>query len=278
MTRPPRAKYPSDGKNYHEAQRPEYTHTIRLPEELLDMYVALKNSLGPRKSHADVVRFLFEAAEPTITAVLQFQEQRPVPENEDVRPSGEAMVDDPDGDVQDPDDDVVELGLLSSDDETLPTGMYAANSDDEQEVVLCPDSHAQIPEAGGATVVSRQCPLKYPELATHDLAYKLKSWIYTCCKNATRGDTTPQLVTKDIHNAADHWAGDHSVCRTLPSNSQMRYRKLGARKRTKISLQRESHKAVKDFIKKYRTVTRTNKDLVTRTTVWKYNITRKTFG
>ncbi|KAL3682541.1 hypothetical protein R1sor_000563 [Riccia sorocarpa] len=62
---------PSDGKNYHEVRRPGYAHTIRLPEELLETYAALKRALGSNKSHADVVRFLFEAADPAISAVLQ---------------------------------------------------------------------------------------------------------------------------------------------------------------------------------------------------------------
>ncbi|KAL3677058.1 hypothetical protein R1sor_027006 [Riccia sorocarpa] len=40
----------------------------------------------------------------------------------------------------------------------------------------------QLPEAGATTELQRS--LKYPELAQHDLAYKLKSWIYTCAKKA----------------------------------------------------------------------------------------------
>ncbi|KAL2621960.1 hypothetical protein R1flu_002165 [Riccia fluitans] len=44
--------------------------------------------------------------------------------------------------------------------------------------------HLKLPEAGANTEIQRQRPLKYPELAAHDLAYKLKSWIYTCAKNA----------------------------------------------------------------------------------------------
>ncbi|KAL3684111.1 hypothetical protein R1sor_002133 [Riccia sorocarpa] len=52
---------------------------------------------------------------------------------------------------------------------------------------------------------------------THDIAYKLKSWIYMCCKNAAlRGDTNPKILTADVHNAADHWASNHNTCRTLP--------------------------------------------------------------
>ncbi|KAL3691631.1 hypothetical protein R1sor_005282 [Riccia sorocarpa] len=65
--------------------------------------------------------------------------------------------------------------------------------------------HLNLPEAGGTTEIQRQRPLTYPELASNDIAYKLKSWIYTCAKNAAvRGDSTPQLLTLDIHNAADH--------------------------------------------------------------------------
>ncbi|KAL3694029.1 hypothetical protein R1sor_007680 [Riccia sorocarpa] len=71
MTRPPRPKYPSDCKNYHELRKPGLAHTIRLPEELLQTYDDLKRSLGPRTTHADVIRFLFEAADPAIQAALQ---------------------------------------------------------------------------------------------------------------------------------------------------------------------------------------------------------------
>ncbi|KAL3693884.1 hypothetical protein R1sor_007535 [Riccia sorocarpa] len=50
----------------------------------------------------------------------------------------------------------------------------------------------------------------------HDIAYKLKSWIYTCAKNATlRGDISPHVLTLDIHNSDDHWAGNHTTCRSL---------------------------------------------------------------
>ncbi|KAL2613045.1 hypothetical protein R1flu_024737 [Riccia fluitans] len=77
--------------------------------------------------------------------------------------------------------------------------------------------HLKLPKPGASTELQRQRPLKYPELAIHFLAYKLKSWIYTCSKNAAlRGDTTPQLLTMDIHNAVDHWAGTHNTCRNLP--------------------------------------------------------------
>ncbi|KAL3701138.1 hypothetical protein R1sor_019160 [Riccia sorocarpa] len=71
MTRLPRPKYPSDSRNFHKVPRPGYTHTIRLPEELLETYCSLKRALGLRSSHEDVLRFLFEAAKGAITAVLQ---------------------------------------------------------------------------------------------------------------------------------------------------------------------------------------------------------------
>ncbi|KAL2635954.1 hypothetical protein R1flu_007433 [Riccia fluitans] len=94
--------------------------------------------------------------------------------------------------------------------------------------------HLKLPEAGASTELQWQRPLRYPELATHDLAYKLKSWIYTCAKNAAlRGDTTPELLTMDIHNAADHWSERRGP--------------------TDVSAQRggETHKGVKEFLKKY---------------------------
>ncbi|KAL3675065.1 hypothetical protein R1sor_025013 [Riccia sorocarpa] len=79
--------------------------------------------------------------------------------------------------------------------------------------------HLNLQEAGATTEIQRQRPLKYPEVAANDIAYKLKSWIYTSAKNAAvRGDTMPQLLTLDIHNVTDHWAGDHSTYRTLPGN------------------------------------------------------------
>ncbi|KAL3700090.1 hypothetical protein R1sor_018112 [Riccia sorocarpa] len=53
MTHPPRPKYPSDAKNYHDMRWPGFAHTIRLPEELLQPYVNLKVTLGPRTTHAD---------------------------------------------------------------------------------------------------------------------------------------------------------------------------------------------------------------------------------
>ncbi|KAL2620778.1 hypothetical protein R1flu_000983 [Riccia fluitans] len=100
--------------------------------------------------------------------------------------------------------------------------------------------------------LQRQRPLRYPELATHDLAYKLKSWIYTCAKNAVlRGDTTPELLTMDIHNAADHWAGDHSTCWNLPGVRKCIVENWSGEEKRKYAPSGETHKAVKEFLKKY---------------------------
>ncbi|KAL2649727.1 hypothetical protein R1flu_017855 [Riccia fluitans] len=112
--------------------------------------------------------------------------------------------------------------------------------------------HLKLPEAGASTELQRQRPLRYPELATHDLAFKLKSWIYTCAKNAAlRGDTTPELLTMDIHNAADHWAGDHSTCRNLPGVRKCIVENWSGEHKRKYAPGGETHKAVKEFLKKY---------------------------
>ncbi|KAL2643390.1 hypothetical protein R1flu_010977 [Riccia fluitans] len=76
MTRPPHPKYPSDSKNYHEIKRPSCVQTIRPPEKLLDMYMTLRRCLGPKTSHAPVIRFLFEAADAAITVVIQAEDAR----------------------------------------------------------------------------------------------------------------------------------------------------------------------------------------------------------
>ncbi|KAL2623943.1 hypothetical protein R1flu_008188 [Riccia fluitans] len=112
--------------------------------------------------------------------------------------------------------------------------------------------HLKLPEAGANTEIQRQRPLKYPQLAAHDLTYKLKSWIYTCAKNAAvRGDTTPQLLTLDIHNAANHWAGDHFTCRILPGVRKCDTENWSAGQMCKYPKGDETHKAMADFLKKY---------------------------
>jgi hypothetical protein len=55
--------------------------------------------------------------------------------------------------------------------------------------------------------------MKYPEVNKNNLADKLKTHVYTACrKRAAEKDDLAELLCKDIHNAADHWAGDHLVC------------------------------------------------------------------
>ncbi|KAL3692464.1 hypothetical protein R1sor_006115 [Riccia sorocarpa] len=104
MTRPraPRPKYPSDFKNYHEARRPGLPHTVRFPEELLEKYGQLKIALGLRKSYADVIRFLIEAAEPAIASILQERAGRVVLDRMEEEPPADVdMMGDPDGDIED---------------------------------------------------------------------------------------------------------------------------------------------------------------------------------
>ncbi|KAL3675677.1 hypothetical protein R1sor_025625 [Riccia sorocarpa] len=101
MTRPPRPKYPSDAKDYHELRRPGCAHTVRLPEDLLPTYAQLKRSLGRNTSHADVIRFLFEAADPAIQAAIQRTNVQVVIDSQE-----ETVADFPPS--MDPNDDIVE--------------------------------------------------------------------------------------------------------------------------------------------------------------------------
>ncbi|KAL2650226.1 hypothetical protein R1flu_018354 [Riccia fluitans] len=66
-----------------------------------------------------------------------------------------------------------------------------------------------------------------------------------------RGDTTPELLTMDIHNAADHWAGDHSTCRNLPGVRKCIVENWSGEQNHKYAPSGETHKAVKEFLKKY---------------------------
>ncbi|KAL3684743.1 hypothetical protein R1sor_002765 [Riccia sorocarpa] len=111
------------------------------------------------------------------------------------------------------------------------------------------------PEAGASTELQRQRPFKYPELAQYDLAYKLKSWIYTCSKNmAARRDVTPETLTIDVQNAADHWAGNHTVCRTLPGTRKCVVENWDSGRESKYAEGGETHIAMRDFLKNYLTI------------------------
>jgi hypothetical protein len=74
-------------------------------------------------------------------------------------------------------------------------------------------------EQGAGSSSSSQSPLEYPELVQHNIAVKLKSWIYKCCRiTATSGHDDVTTLVKNIRNAADHWAGNHSICAEIDSS------------------------------------------------------------
>jgi hypothetical protein len=87
--------------------------------------------------------------------------------------------------------------------------------------------------------------LKFPELVQHDLAYKMKSWMYLCCKLSIKsGNENVKMLVLDIQNVVDHWAGLHNACATQDQNRKcvkenrsysQRYYELGG----------EIHKAIK---------------------------------
>ncbi|KAL3687506.1 hypothetical protein R1sor_013815 [Riccia sorocarpa] len=127
--------------------------------------------------------------------------------------------------------------------------------------------------------------LKYPELAAHDIAYKLKSWIYTCCRRAkTRGDSRPELMVFDICTAAQHWACDHSDFCILPGNRPCGQRQFGDGARFPHG--GATHLVVKAFLEEHVTAAKmsvrkrptTTRVLVCRTAVWKNDIKRIVFG
>ncbi|KAL2650929.1 hypothetical protein R1flu_019057 [Riccia fluitans] len=60
----------------------------------------------------------------------------------------------------------------------------------------------------------------------------------------------------DIHNAADHWAGDHTTCLHLPGVRKCVVEKWTGWKKAKYPKGGETHKAVKEFLKKYITETK----------------------
>ncbi|KAL3688172.1 hypothetical protein R1sor_014481 [Riccia sorocarpa] len=83
------------------------------------------------------------------------------------------------------------------------------------------------------------------------------------------GDTTPQLLTTDLQNAADHWAGDHTVCRTLPWTRKCVLENWEAGRESTYVQSGETHLAVKSFLKK--TITENKM----RTTMWKAEIAKR---
>ncbi|KAL3691361.1 hypothetical protein R1sor_005012 [Riccia sorocarpa] len=160
MTRPPRPKYPSDSHNYHEIRKPGHAHTVRLPEELLEKYTALKNALGPKKSHADVIRFLWEAAEPAISSILQEKEDHVVLHwTEEVPSSMEPMQHDSDGGMDDetmsnPDESQSDIDIALESADIAPD-----SEEDDPELSCCFCSQAQ---SNMETSVSAYPDASYP--------------------------------------------------------------------------------------------------------------------
>ncbi|KAL3697944.1 hypothetical protein R1sor_012020 [Riccia sorocarpa] len=396
MTRPPRPKYPSDAKDYHEIRRPGCAHTIRLPEDLLPTYVNLKRCLGPRTSHADVIRFLFEASEAAIQGVVQSNEFRVVVDSQDDGIQDDAEELDPDvGDVAEDSGEsdpktMSEAGIIQGsscnvmavDSQVPPDTPAAARvyADAENAVWSRNKEHKdklqeQLQRTGRPLVVYVDCRFdssrsgyhgtlpvinvaddKVIEMVTltrketgsswriesaalekaltlleerglniseviHDDCAQVDSMLaarsivsqkdlWHKCKNlmskfkellqekrrtptdstveaATtiaqvavfsvqqlrdycwqqslqqtgsklllvqrvfEGDTTPELLTRDIHNAADHWAGNHATCRTLPGTKKCVVENWSGIQERKYPQDGETHKAVKDFMKKY---------------------------
>jgi hypothetical protein len=103
---------------------------------------------------------------------------------------------------------------------------------------------------GAGSSSSSSSPLEYPELAHHNIPAKLKSWIYKCCRVCANGghDDVTTLV-KDIRNAADHWAGDHSTCVEIDSSRNC-VQHPNAEKR-RFDLNSKTHIAMKQWLIKH---------------------------
>ncbi|KAL3691490.1 hypothetical protein R1sor_005141 [Riccia sorocarpa] len=158
-------------------------------------------------------------------------------------------------DEADPDDTTGDVAADSKDSdlEILDEVGRTVVASDRFEPVVIQDSQAVLnPEPNWVTLESSNVfwtKSKVQEFfLIHDLAYKLKSWIYTCAKNtALRGDTMPEILTLDIHNAADHWAGNHSTYRTLPGVRKCVTENWTTATESKYAEGGETHKAVKEF-------------------------------
>ncbi|KAL3678397.1 hypothetical protein R1sor_021353 [Riccia sorocarpa] len=87
-----------------------------------------------------------------------------------------------------------------------------------------------------------------------------------CFQNG--GDTTLQLPTLDIHNSADHGAGDHSTCKNLPGNRKCVIKNWSSEHQRKYAEGGETMKI---------SMARTNRVLVDRTSVWKVQLASHVF-
>ncbi|KAL2649981.1 hypothetical protein R1flu_018109 [Riccia fluitans] len=61
------------------------------------------------------------------------------------------------------------------------------------------------------------------------------------------------MLTVDVQNAANHWAGNHDTCWTLPGVRKCVVENWPQGRDYKYPEGGETHKAVKDFLKKYLT-------------------------
>ncbi|KAL2633711.1 hypothetical protein R1flu_005190 [Riccia fluitans] len=75
--------------------------------------------------------------------------------------------------------------------------------------------------------------------------------LHVCEECRLEDDATQELLTMDIHNAADHWAGDHTTCSYLPGMRKYVVENWTCGKEAKYPKGGETHKAVKEFLKKY---------------------------
>jgi hypothetical protein len=92
--------------------------------------------------------------------------------------------------------------------------------------------------------------LRFPSVTKHDLIDKLRTHIYTAClARAAVGDDNVKELCKDLHNAADHWAGDHSVCLEIATDRVCVIEKWGL-ERAYYQSGGDTHLAVKSFLQK----------------------------
>ncbi|KAL3682549.1 hypothetical protein R1sor_000571 [Riccia sorocarpa] len=76
---PPRPKYPSDSIDYHKRRRPEWAHSVRIPEDKQSQFYELKATLGNNMD--DTFRFVLDSAEAAIDQVLEGRSSRVIPDS-----------------------------------------------------------------------------------------------------------------------------------------------------------------------------------------------------
>jgi hypothetical protein len=90
--------------------------------------------------------------------------------------------------------------------------------------------------------------MRYPEVLTKRLPDKLKTHFYHACfARAEAQDDDTVLLCKDIVNAADHWAGIHSVCAEIDPQRKCVLEKWG-QDHAHYPMNGENHLAVKVWL------------------------------